>query len=101
LKTLEAEALKLKRLEELQEVKDDISYGTLGAGIANHADPDKKSEDAKTDAKSTVMDEEGKEIHLDQEGDLPGRTLHSLLSTEPEVYAQSRGDNRLDKGVIN
>jgi hypothetical protein len=55
--------------------------------------------EASTDEK--YLDEDGSEIKLNIEGELPEKVLKSLLDTHPQTYAQCRGDGQWERGVTN
>lgn len=61
--------------------EDELSGGTLGAEHKDEEDKDEEDQQAK------FFDDEGKEISLDEEGDLAGRVLESLQNIDGETVA--------------
>jgi hypothetical protein len=58
-------------------------------------------EEKKDEEKEQYYDEDGKEINLDDEGDLPGLVLNSLKVTQEETVAQNRGDLTYEANITN
>ena len=58
-------------------------------------------EEKKDEEKEQYYDEDGKEINLDDEGDLPGLVLNSLKATQEETVAQNRGDLTYEANITN
>jgi len=77
-----------------REEADRISLGTLGMDAKSAMEPEGSSEEQ-------FLDEDGSVIRLTAEGELPEKILESLLRTDPQTYAQCRGDGQWEKGVTN